>query len=354
MALALLADGWARARGGACLALTVDHRLRPDSAAEAALTTRRLAGRGIAGRILTLHGLVPGPRLAERARDARYAALGDACRAQGVVHLLLGHHAADQAETVAMRMLRGSHADGLAGMAALVETAWLRLLRPLLALPPSRLRATLRAAGMEWVEDPSNRDPAGLRARLRQLRRDPDGSGKATAALVAASMARGRSRQAREAAAAAWLGRHAALQPHGRALLDALPPEPAILGAVVRAVAGADRPPRPGALARWLAAPRAATLGGVMLRPAGRSLPGGWVALREPAATGAPVPAAPGAVWDRRFRLLPGGLPIPEGATIAAAAGGLPCVHPWDGDAALCWWPAVPVAGGGFVPASAI
>ncbi len=92
-ALALLADAWARARGGAVLALIVDHGLRAESAAEAALTMARLAARGIAARVLTLRGLERGPALAARARAARYAALEAACRAAGVVHLLLGHHA---------------------------------------------------------------------------------------------------------------------------------------------------------------------------------------------------------------------------------------------------------------------
>ncbi|MGC8469235.1 MAG: ATP-binding protein [Acetobacteraceae bacterium] len=78
LALALLAAGWAAARGGSVLALLVDHGLRPESAAEAAQTAARLAGRAITARILTLRGLTPGPALAERARAARYRALAEA------------------------------------------------------------------------------------------------------------------------------------------------------------------------------------------------------------------------------------------------------------------------------------
>ncbi|MBV9755783.1 MAG: tRNA lysidine(34) synthetase TilS, partial [Alphaproteobacteria bacterium] len=89
-ALALLAAGWTGTRGGSVLALVVDHGLRPESGAEAALALRRLAERGIPGRLLPIAGLDRGPALAERARRARYAALEQACRKAGIVHLMLG------------------------------------------------------------------------------------------------------------------------------------------------------------------------------------------------------------------------------------------------------------------------
>ena len=360
MALTLLADEWARARGGSCIGLIVNHLLREVSGEEARLTYERLKERGIDAWFLVIRGLDRGPRLAERARAARYAALERACAEQGILHLLLGHHASDQAETVAMRMLRGSGPDGLAGMAALVETAGVRLLRPLLTVPPGRLRANLRAARVAWVDDPSNRDPAALRARLRLLRRDPDGGGIVTAAAVRAATARGRARREREDRAAAWLGRHVTLHPDGFALLDALPDDAAPLSAVLRVVAGAPRPPRDAAVRAWLARPRAATLGGALLRPAGRLSRGGWLICREPAAMRADVPALPGAVWDGRIRLLPGGAKPGPGNWLGAAGGdgaGLalervrPRVYPAVAGACLCWWPSTPLAGGGFVPA---
>ncbi len=253
--------------------------------------------------------------MAERARTARYAALEAVCAELGIVHLLLGHHAADQAETVAMRLLRGSGLDGLACMAALSETAHVRLLRPLLTVPPVRLRATLQEARVPWVDDPSNRATDALRSRLRALRRDPDGIGPATAAAVAAAAARGRQRATKEAATAAWLGRHARLHEMGYAVLDALPEATEPLAALLRVVAGAARPPPGDAVARWLARPRAATLGGVELRPAGRLAPGGWVLLREAAAMQKPVATGDGAIWDGRFRCWGA---APQGATLGA------------------------------------
>ncbi len=353
----MLAHHWAWSRGGSILALVVDHGLREGAAGEAAWTRAILAERGITSRLLRLDGLSQGSRLAERARRARYAALERACIQQGIVHLLLGHHAGDQAETLAMRMLRGSGPDGLACMPALAETAWVRLLRPLLAVPPGRLRATLRAAGMDWIEDPSNRDPARLRARLRALRRDPDGSGPATRAAVEAAAARGYARARREAEDAAWLGRHARLDPAGHAVLDALPARPGPLASVLRIVAGAERPPRSEAVAAWLAAPRAATLHGVILRPAGTLDAGGWLLCREPAAMAPAVAAHPGAIWDGRFRLLghPGvgqaaatlGPVHPRSAKVLDRT--RPGLYPEVSGARLCWWPPGPACGAGFV-----
>ncbi len=194
MALALLADAWARERGGSLLALVVDHGLRAESRNEAAAAAARLGSLGIATQLLTIEGLSRGPGLAERARSARFAVLAAACASAGILHLLLGHHAGDQAETLLIRSLGGSGPAGLAGMAPLVETTRLRLLRPLLAMAPARLRATLVSAGVAWIEDPSNADATALRPRLRLLRRDRDGEGAATAALLAAAVASGRSR----------------------------------------------------------------------------------------------------------------------------------------------------------------
>ena len=163
MALAILADQWARDRGGAVTALIVDHALRPGSADEAAMAGRWLKARRIARQVLVWSGPKPGTGRQEAAREARYALLTDWCRSKGVLHLLLAHHLEDQAETLLLRLGRGSGADGLAAMAALAESAALRFCRPLLGTAPARLRAFLEAEGQPWIEDPSNRDP-GLRA----------------------------------------------------------------------------------------------------------------------------------------------------------------------------------------------
>jgi tRNA(Ile)-lysidine synthase len=167
LALALLSQGWAAERDGRVVGLIVDHGLRAESPVEAAATKAVLARAGIESVILNWTGAKPRTGLQEAARMARYRLLRDECRRRGILHLLLGHHADDQAETVAMRLARRSGPDGLAGMAALVDQPEVRLLRPLLGVSRARLTATLVARGVQWLDDPSNADPRFERARLR-------------------------------------------------------------------------------------------------------------------------------------------------------------------------------------------
>jgi tRNA(Ile)-lysidine synthase len=167
LTLALLSHGWAAERDGRVVGLIVDHGLRAEAAAEAVATQAVLARAGIEGTILTWPGAKPRTGLQEAARVARYRLLRDECRRQGILHLLLAHHADDQAETVAMRLARRSGPDGLAGMAALVDQPEVRLLRPLLGVSRARLTATLLARGVQWLDDPSNVDPRFERARVR-------------------------------------------------------------------------------------------------------------------------------------------------------------------------------------------
>jgi tRNA(Ile)-lysidine synthase len=322
MALALLARSWVRARCGSLVALVVDHGLREVSASEAAETAARLAGQGIAARVLTIRGLARGPALAERARAARFDALTAACAREGILHLLLGHHALDQAETVLIRSLGGSGPAGLAGMAALVETASVRILRPLLAFPPERLRATLVGAGVAWVEDPSNSDATALRPRLRLARRDRSGGGSATVALAAAAAASAMRRAEADRKATSVLGDRASLRPEGYGLLSGgvFGSDPGIdphaLAALLQTIAGAPVPPPTASVASLAAAPRPATLAGVRLLAAGR-LGSGLLVVREAAAMAPPVAAVPGAVWDGRFRLTTEAR-LPSGATLGA------------------------------------
>ena len=314
LALALLADDWARSRGGMLLALIVDHGLRPAAAAEAAVTAELLAARGISARTLRAENLLPGPGLAERARAARFHLLAASCAAAGITDLLVAHHAADQAETVLIRALSASGPAGLAGMAALRETEKIRLLRPLLGIPPVRLRDFLRAAGLEWVEDPSNIDVHALRPRLRALRADRAGDGPATFALLAAAQAAGKTRATAEAASAAWLAEHVDMNPEGFALL---PPEDLradALASLIQTFSGAPFPPPAAPVASLVARPRPATLAGTRLLRAGRLGPG-WLLTREASAMAPQVAARPGAVWDGRFRLHDAATP-PTDATL--------------------------------------
>jgi tRNA(Ile)-lysidine synthetase-like protein len=215
LALLLLADGWARARGGDVLGLVVDHGLRAASAAEAEATASLLARRGVAARVVRLC-LPAGPRLQERARTARLSALAEAAAASGRPWLLLGHQREDVAETLAFRAARGSGEEGLAAIPPLRRQGEVLLCRPVLGLPRAALEAVCRQAGLAPLRDPMNRDPRFARARLRAALTE-----EATAALAAAAAALARRRAEREAAVAARLAAACAWHSAGAVRLDA-------------------------------------------------------------------------------------------------------------------------------------
>ena len=297
LCLAWLTKAW-----GQPTALVVDHSLRPDSTDEATTTARRLAGFGVSSRILTLDGLQHGPGLAARARTTRYAALMREAAQLGLSDLLLGHHAGDQAETVLMRQRARSGPAGLAAMPLVAERGTIRLVRPLLGIPPGRLRATLLQAGIGWVEDPSNTTGTALRTRLRRELDDPGGGGPRVAGLLREAGQHGQHRAAAGDAAAATLAERACIHPEGFATLSPGPIPPDCLAALICMLSGRPYKPDSRAIARLAAAPAPATLGGVRLLAAGRLGPG-LLLVREAAAMGPPVPAQDGAVWDGRFRL---------------------------------------------------
>jgi tRNA(Ile)-lysidine synthase len=297
MALVLLAKEWADARGGKVLGLIVDHGLRRGSAAEASLVQQRLSLLDIPARILTLHDVGQG---ADAARQARYAALEAECAREGIVHLLVGHHAADQAETLQIRALAGSGIAGFSGMPTLRETHNVRLLRPLLGWPPERLRQYLIDKNVSWVEDPSNASHRAQRGRLRS--RGAKRAASAVPALSRAAILAGERRAATERDVAAWLGAHAEISPLGYALIPAGPLPVAVLSALIQMISGAVYPPASSQIAPLAARPLAATVAGVMMRPAGR-MGDGWLLVREEAAIGPPASLAPGVLWDGRFRL---------------------------------------------------
>ena len=174
LALTLLANRWARQRGGHVVGLTVDHGLRSSSAAEARQTGTWLRAHHIEHHVLTWVGKKPQSGLQHRAREARYAFLTDWCRRHHCLHLMTAHHRVDQAETVAIRKERQSGETGLAAMAAIRELQGLRLLRPLLGIDKSALEASLQAAKQIWIDDPTNASPAFTRNRLRQTGLDID------------------------------------------------------------------------------------------------------------------------------------------------------------------------------------
>jgi tRNA(Ile)-lysidine synthase len=167
MALLLLAQGWAKERGGSVTALTVDHNLRPESAEEALRVKRWCEARGIEHHILSWQPEGITSSIQEEARTARYQLLSRWCREQHVLHLLTGHHQGDQAETLLFRLGRGSGLDGLASMPLVSASGGVRLIRPLLDSSKKNLESWLKEIGQDWVRDPSNFNTHYMRPWLR-------------------------------------------------------------------------------------------------------------------------------------------------------------------------------------------
>lgn len=152
-------------------AVTVDHGLRPESAGEAAMVAQLCAARGIAHTTLTL-SLAKGSAVQERARHARYEAMGQWAHDLGLAALVTAHHADDQAETMVMRLNRGAGLRGLAAMRPLTtinhpQNATTILLRPLLQWRRADLVEVVESAGVIAANDPSNHDHHYERVRIR-------------------------------------------------------------------------------------------------------------------------------------------------------------------------------------------
>ena len=328
LALLLLMDEWARARGGSVLALTVDHGLRPDSAAEAGKVAAWAGCRGIEHGTLSWIGPKPVSAIQATARHARYRLLSDACAKRGILHLAIAHHADDQAETVLFRRDRGSGESGLAGMSLSRSLGAVRLIRPLLGWPKDTLIATCARFAQEFVEDPSNRASRFARTVLRQ--RLAEGAVDRKSLLARAGVA-ARARSASDQVLSGFLARIAEPRPDGIVLLElaswgAVKAElrRAALAAVLRSIGGATYPPSRKAIveiekAIWKPEFGGASLGGCLVRRwRGRIL-----ICREPGRTPPPVLLTP-ATWQEwdRFRVRIDGA-VSDGASMTLGALGV-------------------------------
>jgi tRNA(Ile)-lysidine synthase len=171
IAMMWLAARWRRAlkRGPHFVAVTIDHGLRPEAAREAREVKRLAKALDLPHRTLRWSGVKPKTGLPAAARDARYRLLAKTARAAGATHVLTAHTRDDQAETLLMRMSRGSGIAGLGAMARQSQREGVVLARPLLDIPKARLVATLKKAGIGFADDPTNRDSAFTRPRFRAL-----------------------------------------------------------------------------------------------------------------------------------------------------------------------------------------
>ena len=174
IALLLLANA---AFPGQVFATTVDHGLRCESAAEAAFVARLCGDMGLSHETVAV--AVEAGNVQDRARTARYRALYRSFEERGVFTIATAHHADDQAETLLMRLARGSGIAGLAGVRARrvefgEQGGEYLLLRPLLHWRRDELAQVVAAAGIEPVRDPSNEDERFDRVRIRRFLAEND------------------------------------------------------------------------------------------------------------------------------------------------------------------------------------
>jgi tRNA(Ile)-lysidine synthase len=208
-ALLWLAARWrkARKRGPRLVAVTVDHGLRPQARIEAKAVARLARSFGVSHRIEQWSGRKRATGLQAAARQARYRLLAKVAAEEGIGHVLTAHTLDDQAETVLIRLARGSGIGGLAAMAR--EAPWpsgksdVTLVRPFLDVPKARLVTTLRKAGIAYSDDSSNRDPRFTRVRIREAMPVLSGEGLTADRLATLAMRARRVESALEATVSA-------------------------------------------------------------------------------------------------------------------------------------------------------
>ena len=267
-ALMVLFADWLRQAGAdpkAHTVLTVDHRLRPESAAEAQMVADRAAALGFSHATLVWQEEKPPTGIQAAAREARYRLMRENLHARAIATLLTAHTLDDQAETLLMRLARGSGLDGLAAIAPSSALAgWgpdgaycVAIVRPLLGIAKSRLRATLEGRGLPWSEDPSNELPTYERTRLRAAR-----EALAALGLTSDMLALSARRLRRARAALATLTERTCTEPDGLVRTDpcgyftidrdrlSQAPEEIVLRLIGRCIAAAGGSPEPVPLGR--------------------------------------------------------------------------------------------------------
>jgi tRNA(Ile)-lysidine synthase len=323
LALLHLFAQWRRARRTTSgIVFAVDHRLRPGSRREAENVVAIAKAYGLTGKALVARSAKPIADVEAAARAIRYRLLLTAAREAGATHLLLAHHADDQAETLLLRIARGSGVFGLASMRPAIvvgdqDREPVTIFRPFLGLPRTRLAATCAKAGLEPVADPMNTDPRFARARIRRIMPLLAADGLDPAQLAATARRLGGAADALDDVVTRFLAEHVTCDDLGVARIDqsAMSEAPGevrlrAIARIVLAIGGEDYPPRferlsglVDALATFDGSRRfKRTLGGAVAEWRN----GGVLFYRESGRMGlATVRLKAGAtiLWDGRFRV---------------------------------------------------
>lgn len=254
MALMHLVAAWANSRDEQApqiTVLTVDHALRPESADETRFVADKAESYGFEAVTLRWDGPKPDANLQEEARNARYELMLGYCARNQIAALLTAHHMDDQAETMLMRLARGSGVDGLSGIPPKTQRKDVTILRPLLEVSKEELISILEEAQCKWMEDPSNDNDDFERVRIRRLAEELKSLGLTTTDLSLTAKRMTRARQVLDNAASTFLARAATLYDSGYCSLEFDPfceveEETALraLSQIAQAVGAANRPPQ--------------------------------------------------------------------------------------------------------------
>ncbi len=309
--------------------VTVDHGLRPEAAAEAALVGRICAGLGMGHDILRWHWDGKG-NLQDAARRARRGLIGAWAVGLGLGTVALAHTRDDVAETFMMRLARGAGVDGLAAMVPGWTEAGVGWVRPLLGASRAELRHHLRGLGRTWVEDPSNSNDRFDRVKARKALALLQPLGISVERLAAVADHLADARQALEAVTGtAWTR---VMRDHGLAVhidMPVLASEPVevqrrLVVALIRRLAAGDYAPRGGAV-RALLARLLAGKGGVLAGCRFQVVRGQAWGFREAKAVAGLV-AEPDQPWDGAWRIVGPALPETE---VRALGAGIDLCRSW-------------------------
>lgn len=165
--LTLLLHQWCQQNDVSLVALTVDHKLRPESSEEAKWLKSFLRSYNILHETLPWQHLDVETKIQEQARAARYALLINYCKLHNITAICMAHHLEDQWETFMMRLAHGSGSAGLGAMSSVSTKDSIFIFRPLLQTSKTQIISELRKFTSIWIEDPSNQNDHYERIQFR-------------------------------------------------------------------------------------------------------------------------------------------------------------------------------------------